>query len=50
MKQVVYIMEMLTDVYKGVYTQWIYYSDGSTEVLSIPKGKLIVPREIYFCE
>lgn len=41
MKKIFFIAEMLTDIKLGIYTQWIYYLDGSIEEKKIPKGKII---------
>lgn len=46
MKYIIYIIEMLTDVYRGIYTQTIYYSDGTFETIKIPKGIIIIPSVI----
>lgn len=42
-KQVIAVTEMLTNPSKGIYTQWIYYSDGSMDTVEIPKGPIISP-------
>ena len=40
-KQVVVVGEVLTDCSRGIYTQHIWYSDGSFETKEVPKGPLI---------
>lgn len=35
--------EMLTDPVRGIYTRIVYYDDGSTETLLIPKGAILMP-------
>jgi hypothetical protein len=47
MKLIVLITELLTDPMKGIYTQWIYYNDGTVEERKVPKGPIIMPKEIY---
>lgn len=46
MKNITYIIEILTDVQRGIYTQTIYYNDGSFEIKYVPKGKIIIPTII----
>lgn len=46
MKQIIYITEILTDVYGGIYTQTVYYNDGSIEEFKVPKGPIIIPNFI----
>lgn len=46
LKQVYLICEMLTDVLRGIYTQWIHYTDGTVETVQVPKGPIIFPLEI----
>lgn len=45
-KTIVAIGEMLTNPYKGIYTQTIWYSDGTIETREVPKGPLIMPNFI----
>lgn len=39
--------EMLISPMRGVYLVTTYYSDGSKVEREVPKGKLIIPCEIY---
>lgn len=41
-KQIVMVGEMLTDIRMGIYTQWVWYSDGTMEVKKIPKGPVLM--------
>lgn len=34
---------MLTDIYKGIETVWIHWSDGTTEVRQEMTGPIFVP-------
>lgn len=47
MKPILYETEMLTNVYKGIYTITTYYVDGTVEVREVPKGSMIIPQVIY---
>lgn len=47
-KQIILITEMLTDPYKGIYTQWIYYNDGTFETKLVPKGPILIIKELRF--
>lgn len=42
MKYLVFQTEILYNVYKGIYLQTNYYSDGSIEELLVPKGIIIM--------
>ena len=46
MKYPLYQTEILTDVRRGIYTQTTYYSDGSVEILRVPKGEILIPKPI----
>ena len=41
-KDIIFIGEMLTEPSKGVYTQWVYYDDGTMVTNKIPKGLVVV--------
>ena len=47
MKQIIYIGEMLWKPSLGIYKQWIYYSDGSVEETEVPKGPIVIPKELW---
>lgn len=49
MKHPILIGEILTNTRKGIYTQTIWYSDGSIEVAEVPKGPLLFPKIIIDC-
>ena len=40
-RNIIYIAEMLTTPSKGIYTQWIYYDDGSMDTVEVPKGPIL---------
>jgi hypothetical protein len=41
-KDIIFIAEMLTEPSKGVYTQWVYYDDGTMDTNKISKGLVVV--------
>lgn len=47
MKKLLYTTELLSEPAKGIYTITYYYSDGTFEERKVPKGIIIIPKNIY---
>lgn len=45
-KYPILIGEILTKPTLGIYTQTIWYNDGSIETIEIPKGPVIIPIDL----
>lgn len=47
MKQAVWIGQVLTSARRGIYTQDIWYDDGTHETREVPMGAFPFPKELF---